>query len=79
MTLLLFLLASLHALSAFPACNPAPPLHTLHAGKGRSAMLLLKNRLLPTILIRRTKVQCADELALPPRCGIRVWEAKGGF
>lgn len=42
-------------------------------------MLLLKNRLLPTILIRRTKVQCADELALPPRCGIRVWEAKGGF
>jgi DNA repair protein RAD16 len=30
-------------------------------------MLLLKNTILPAILMRRTKVQCADDLALPPR------------
>ena len=30
-------------------------------------MLLLKNQILPKILLRRTKVQCADSLALPPR------------
>jgi hypothetical protein len=42
-------------------------------GKGRSAMLLLKNTIMPRILMRRTKVQCADDLALPPRC---VWEGR---
>jgi DNA repair protein RAD16 len=30
-------------------------------------MQLLRNTLLPAILLRRTKVQCADDLALPPR------------
>ncbi len=30
-------------------------------------MLLLKNKIMPTILLRRTKVQCADDLTLPPR------------
>ena len=39
---------------------PPPP-------QGRSAMLLLKNRIMPAVLLRRTKVQCADDLALPPR------------
>ncbi|GAX83352.1 hypothetical protein CEUSTIGMA_g10777.t1 [Chlamydomonas eustigma] len=38
-----------------------------YQGKGRSAMLLLKNKIMPTILLRRTKVQCADDLCLPPR------------
>lgn len=38
-----------------------------YAGKGRQAMLLLKNQIMPQILLRRTKVQCADDLALPPR------------
>jgi DNA repair protein RAD16 len=37
------------------------------AGKGRVAMQLLRNTLLPAILLRRTKLQCADDLALPPR------------
>lgn len=42
---------------------------TLHPppGKGRTALLLLKNGILPSLLMRRTKVQCADDLALPPR------------
>jgi hypothetical protein len=39
------------------------------AGKGRVAMQLLRNTLLPAILLRRTKLQCADDLALPPRYG----------
>jgi DNA repair protein RAD16 len=30
-------------------------------------MLILKNQIMPRILLRRTKVQCADDLALPPR------------
>ncbi|KAG1677040.1 hypothetical protein FOA52_001209 [Chlamydomonas sp. UWO 241] len=38
-----------------------------YQGKGRSAMLLLKNQIMPTILLRRTKLQCADVLSLPPR------------
>jgi hypothetical protein len=38
-----------------------------YQGKGRTAMLVLRNHILPTILIRRTKLQCADDLALPPR------------
>ncbi|BDA51349.1 probable ATP-dependent helicase rhp16 [Coccomyxa sp. Obi] len=38
-----------------------------YVGKGRKAMLLLKHQILPKILLRRTKVQCADVLALPPR------------
>ena len=35
-------------------------------------MLILKNDILPRILIRRTKAQCADDLALPPRCVVWV-------
>ena len=38
-----------------------------YVGKGRKAMLLLKRKILTKILLRRTKVQCADVLALPPR------------
>lgn len=38
-----------------------------YVGKGRKAMLLLKREILTKILLRRTKVQCADVLALPPR------------
>ena len=30
-------------------------------------MLLLRNEILPKLLLRRTKVQCADDLTLPPR------------
>ncbi len=38
-----------------------------YTGKGRHAMLVLRNEILPRILLRRTKEQCADDLALPPR------------
>lgn len=38
-----------------------------YQGKGREAMKLLRERVLPEILLRRTKEQCADDLALPPR------------
>ena len=38
-----------------------------YVGRGRSAMRLLKTEILEKILLRRTKVQCADVLALPPR------------
>ena len=38
-----------------------------YVGKGRAAMRILKNEILDKILLRRTKVQCADVLALPPR------------
>lgn len=38
-----------------------------YVGKGRLAMRLLKSEILEKILLRRTKVQCADVLALPPR------------
>eukprot|EP00963_Diacronema_lutheri_P002930 scaffold239_cov382-Pavlova_lutheri.AAC.5 len=38
-----------------------------YQGKGRDAMKLLRERVLPEILLRRTKEQCADDLALPPR------------
>ncbi|KAK9813234.1 hypothetical protein WJX72_011166 [[Myrmecia] bisecta] len=38
-----------------------------YVGKGRAAMRVLKNEILERILLRRTKVQCADVLALPPR------------
>lgn len=34
---------------------------------GRRAMLLLKHKLLDSILLRRTKLECAADLALPPR------------
>ena len=40
-----------------------------YQGPGRLAMRVLKEEILPAILLRRTKVQCADVLALPPRCG----------
>ena len=30
-------------------------------------MLLLRNEILPKLLLRRTKDQCADDLTLPPR------------
>ena len=38
-----------------------------YVGQGRAAMKLLKNEILDKVLLRRTKVQCADVLALPPR------------
>jgi len=38
-----------------------------YVGKGRKSMVLLKQEILTKILLRRTKVQCADVLALPPR------------
>ncbi len=38
-----------------------------YVGQGRAAMRLLKNEILDKVLLRRTKVQCADVLALPPR------------
>jgi DNA repair protein RAD16 len=38
-----------------------------YEGRGRTAMLILKHQILPKVLLRRTKVQCADVLALPPR------------
>ncbi|GAB4813783.1 hypothetical protein N2152v2_000829 [Parachlorella kessleri] len=38
-----------------------------YVGKGREAMLTLKHEVLRRILLRRTKVQQADVLALPPR------------
>lgn len=46
----------------------ANPIKTYgYQGRGRTALMLLKNRILPAVLLRRTKVQCADDLALPPR------------
>ncbi len=39
-----------------------------YVGKGRTAMALLKHEIMDKILLRRTKLQCADVLALPPRC-----------
>lgn len=38
-----------------------------YVGCGRQAMRLLKTEILEKTLLRRTKVQCADVLALPPR------------
>jgi DNA repair protein RAD16 len=38
-----------------------------YSGRGRSAMRLLRSEILEKVLLRRTKVQCADVLALPPR------------
>lgn len=38
------------------------------SGPGRTAMRVLKEEILPLVLLRRTKVQCADVLCLPPRC-----------
>ena len=38
-----------------------------YVAQGRAAMRLLKNEILDKVLLRRTKVQCADVLALPPR------------
>ena len=38
-----------------------------YEGKGRTAMALLKHEIMDKILLRRTKLQCADVLALPPR------------
>lgn len=38
-----------------------------YSGKGRTAMRVLKEEILPAILLRRTKVGCADVLSLPPR------------
>ncbi len=42
-----------------------------YVGKGRTAMALLKHEIMDKILLRRTKLQCADVLALPPRCALR--------
>ena len=36
-------------------------------GRGKAAMLLLKHEILEKILMRRTKLECADDLFLPPR------------
>lgn len=49
-----------------------------YVGKGRQAMLLLKREILARTLLRRTKVQCADVLALPPRWVCDVWGTCGG-
>ena len=38
-----------------------------YEGRGRTAMLILKHQILPKLLLRRTKMDCADDLALPPR------------
>eukprot|EP00892_Ulva_mutabilis_P003353 jgi/Ulvmu1/138/UM001_0142.1 len=38
-----------------------------YEGRGRTAMLILKHQILPVVLLRRTKLQCAADLALPPR------------
>jgi DNA repair protein RAD16 len=38
-----------------------------YQGKGYDAMMILKNEVLARTLLRRTKEQCADDLALPPR------------
>ena len=38
-----------------------------YVGQGRAAMRLLKKEILDKILLRRTKLECADVLALPPR------------
>lgn len=46
-----------------------------YVGKGRKAMLLLKQDILTKILLRRTKVQCADVLSLPPRSGFAPCDA----
>ena len=43
-----------------------------YEGKGRKAMMLLKHEILTKILLRRTKVQCADVLALPPRSSPKI-------
>ena len=40
------------------------------SGPGRTAMRVLKEEILPLVLLRRTKVQCADVLCLPPRCAM---------
>lgn len=42
-------------------------LATGFTGRGQKAMELLRNVVLDRILMRRTKVQQADVLALPPR------------
>jgi DNA repair protein RAD16 len=39
-----------------------------YVGEGRKAMLRLKNKVLDAALLRRTKVERAADLALPPRC-----------
>jgi DNA repair protein RAD16 len=38
-----------------------------YEGRGRTALMILKHQILPKLLLRRTKVECADDLALPPR------------
>ena len=38
-----------------------------HTGRGRDAMLLLKHKILKSILLRRTKVGRSADLALPPK------------
>lgn len=42
-----------------------------YSGRGHDAMLILKNEVLAKTLLRRTKQECADSLALPPRKVIR--------
>jgi hypothetical protein len=46
-----------------------------YAGKGRAALRVLRSEVLDRTLLRRTKVQQADVLALPPRT---IGESVGG-
>ena len=46
------------------------PLQFGYVGKGARAMRVLKQHILARVLLRRTKVDCADVLALPPRCAL---------
>jgi DNA repair protein RAD16 len=38
-----------------------------YEGRGRTALMILKHQILPQLLLRRTKVECAGDLELPPR------------
>ena len=38
-----------------------------YEGRGRAALMILKHQILPKLLLRRTKLDCAEDLALPPR------------
>ncbi|CAG9463875.1 unnamed protein product [Pedinophyceae sp. YPF-701] len=44
-----------------------PIIYHGYRGRGRAALLRLRHDILNSLLLRRTKVQCADDLALPPR------------
>lgn len=55
-------------LPCFPSQNISSPIQDSgNFGSGRNAMLLLKHKILKSILLRRTKKGRAADLALPPR------------